>query len=998
MQPSFTVYVTGGMEPFYDTLNAVAMFFNDGELIWDVALMGGMLAVLSGAWYYTQKIGGSNMIRANSWIEHGVMMAVALAIGFAPCRITIQDIYGDQNAVPVDNVPLILGAPAAIFSGIGYYAFEAIDTVFSGVSGSYMSVSDQGFATPLSLLFAMRGGLQSVAPDMSRSMQSYMLNCSRNSAINSQGITTSTNLFDYLLQNGRDEGLTETYIALGGGNTVTPLNTAEIVSCSEAKDRLRIRFDIFETGGMGGAAGVDRLINNNVKQAQSGAGAGGTASYTYADYQNSFNQLLGFTGQSAQNFMRTALIRNLAIDTYRCTNASFSAYAFTNCTQLQSDAMEAYKIDSAAGASLFTKTMLPAMILLQMLFFSFGIMIFLYGLLRGAAVVNYLGKYMLFGMWVFSWLPFVAIINAFIQWMVIDKISQLPIAGLNSENYGTYMYDVLSTNLATASDMLAATPLLTLGLLTGSAYAIAGVAGRLSAKDYVDESQAAPRTGTVQPLVQTTPQHQSNAITGVQSSDHVDPVFSVSNATRAAAESAHAQSVSSQISQMRAAERAVGAMVQDVGGGQWTSIDGRGHSLGQMNALGEAQRVAISKANESGLSTDVTAQIKGFFGALGSGAGISEAYKNVQSSSAREAIDKGLDSGTKYSDDYVSKAEDVYSQRGGTLSADSRSARDAYTDQKSKTTQDVESYRESLTRSQDSSMRRDLPAATLGRAIMEDATAGGGGQYARRIGDEYRELQQERGGAAEAAYQESLRYLTSNGKTVLPGQEEMAQMMAVERLSPNSGLQDRIVAEVAAVPAIQGSAYENSGIGDSARGITVSDSNLGAHVPSAVAITGAASGFGSGVELQDRVAHLDSVQAGGVGTQTQMDNLRDNYRKRVDDAGGGNGNLDSMDAASAQAQADFLKNEQINRIENRGNVLADNGGNSSSAAVASAVHGAAQDTAMTALTSGAAVGNARADAAREKFGQDISEGRPPEIYIPKAEHGENGEIIYYKKP
>lgn len=998
--PTFTIYITGGMEPFYATLNAVAMFFDSGTLIWEVVWMGAMLALISGAWHYVQKLGGSTMIRTQSWTDHWVMMAIAVTIGFAPCRVVIQDIYGNQDAAPVDNVPVILAVPASLFSSVSYGIFTGIDTAFQGVSGSYMSVSDQGFATPLSLLYSMRGGLETTAPDLSRSLQNYMLDCSRHSAINSQGIATSNNLFDYLLDNGRNEGITDIFIGQGtdaNGNpngTAVSLASPQVVSCSEAKDLLRARFDVFESAAGVDNAGVERLINYNIKQAARPGGGGGSARYTYSDFQNAFNQLLGFTGQTAQNYMRTALIRNIVNDTYRCSNASFSTYAFVNCTQMQSDAMEAYKIDSAASGSLFTKTMFPAMMLLQMLFFAFGVVIFVYGLLRGAMVINYLGKYMLFGMWVFSWLPFVAIINAFIQWMVVEKIHQLPVAGLTSENYATYMYDVLSTNLATASDMLAATPLLTLGLMTGSAMAMANIANRFSARDYVDESQAAPRSATVQPAVQTTPAHQSNAITGVQSADHVDPVFSVANATRAATESAHTQSVSSQIAQMRAAERAVGAMVQDVGGGQWTATDGRTYSLGKMDAVGEAQRTSMAIAEDSQYGKDVTAQIKGFFGALGSGVGVQEAYKHVTSSSAKEAIDKGLDAGTKYAENFVSKADSVYAERSGTLSADTRSVRDAYTDQQSKTTQDVESYKVSVTRSQDTSLRRDLPAATLGTAIAEDTANGGAGQYARRINDAYRQLHEEKGSAADAAYQASLNYLTNNGKTYIPGQEEMAQMMAVQRLQPNSHLQDNIVSEVAAAPVIQGSAYRNAGIGDGVRGLAVNGNGLGSGVPSAVGVTGSAPRqLLTATDLQDRTAITDGVEYGGAGVRTGYDTAQDNFRNKYN--GNGGQNLDGSKPMDDVVRDNFLTNQQAQRIRDRGDALASGSRTDTALSMAK---GMAEDTAMTAIGGTQALGDARRAASQQELGIDNPNGAPPEITVVKADHGSDGKVRYYVRP
>ncbi|WP_368642933.1 conjugal transfer protein TraG N-terminal domain-containing protein [Castellaniella ginsengisoli] len=992
--PTFTIYVTSGADWFYATLNAVAMIFSDSDLIWSVALMGAMFAIITGAWHFIQKNVGSGQIRTHTWVEHGLMMAIAVALGFAPTRCIVQDIYGDQTATAVDNVPLIVSAPAAIFSGISYEVFKAMDTALQSAAGSYMSVSDQGFATPLKLLFAMRGGLEKSAPDLARSFQNYLLDCSKNSTINSRALATTPDLFRYLIENGRDTGLVETYIAPGPGGTTQSLSTAAVVSCSQAKALLQQRFDVFESGAGAGQSDIERLINYNIQTAQKGGG--GVNRYTYTDFENSFNQLLGFTGQSAQQYMRTALVRNLVNDTYRCANAAYDNAAFVNCTQIQNDAMEAYKIDSTGAASLFTKTMFPAMTLLQMMFFAFSVVIFLYGLLRGAGVLAYLGKYLLFGAWVFSWLPFVAVINAFIQWMVEEKIRQLPVAGLTSESYSTYMYDVLSTNLATASDMLAATPLLTLGLLTGSAFALAGWAGRLSARDYVDESQAAPRTGTVQPLVQTTAQHTSNVATGVQSADFETPRFSVSDSLRHVEESAHAQSLGAQVAQMRSAEQYVGSAVQEVGGGSWTSSDGRTHSLQRMDSLQESERVAMQVAESKNYGADVRAELTAGFKALGAGTSAAEVYRKMESAEAREAFSQGIDAGTQYADNYVSQAQDLYAARGGTLSEDVRRAGDSYQDQRQKAIQDRSEWKAVSARAQDTTWNRSLSAPVFGQALEEDAAMGTDGHsWARRINERYRDLAAEKSDTqVNAVYRQQLAYLTRNGKTQLPGQEEMAQWLTIQRYDTDYA--SRILGEVVAAPAVSADYDRYAGIGDAARGIDVSAASLGAGVPSAVAQTGAVRGMGPAVGLQERVAITDDTDNGGAGIQQGMDSARSQHDARVAQAGG-RGGLDSLDAAGKRAEGAWLTGQQKPRIQKRGEVLADNGGDESSASSIDVAHAMLQDSAQTLVTSRQAVGDAQSAAAKEFFGEDISKGRPPESYIPRAERGEDGKVQYWQR-
>ncbi|MFT0546943.1 conjugal transfer protein TraG N-terminal domain-containing protein [Allopusillimonas ginsengisoli] len=916
--PTFTIYVTSGADWFYATLNAVAMIFSDSDLIWSVALMGAMFAIITGAWHFIQKNVGSGQIRTHTWVEHGLMMAIAVALGFAPTRCIVQDIYGDQTATAVDNVPLIVSVPAAIFSGISFEIFRAVDTSFQSTSGSYMSVSEQGFATPLKLLFAMRGGLEKSAPDLARSFQNYLLDCSKNSTINSRALATTPDLFRYLIENGRDTGLVETYIAPGAGGATQSLSTAAVVSCSQAKALLQQRFDVFESGAGAGQSDIERLINYNIQTAQKGGS--GVNRYTYTDFENSFNQLLGFTGQSAQQYMRTALVRNLVNDTYRCANAAYDNAAFVNCTQIQNDAMEAYKIDSTGAASLFTKTMFPAMTLLQMMFFAFSVVIFLYGLLRGAGVLAYLGKYLLFGTWVFSWLPFVAVINAFIQWMVEEKIRQLPVAGLTSESYSAYMYDVLSTNLATASDMLAATPLLTLGLLTGSAFAMASVAGRLSARDYVDESQAAPRTGTVQPLVQTTAQHTSNVATGVQSADFTPYKFSASDATGETERSLWREAQDKSISQLRQFSRAHDTIVNHLSGQTFTNSEAVMNSLGVNRVQEVAESAGRDYAERIGAKSGAFERAEAVFkgdlglsvpgvGGVGGGASSSDGHAMESSldGEAKSILAAMRKSATNYANQNIASLTDVVQTLGGTTGTEVDRELNSYNESRAAAESASKAYENvvELRRSGATSIEFDSPA--LGKYFEDDAALGDkGNSWIRRIDERFSEVVQSHPSAAAAA-NHFRSTLTTHGKSYTPESDTLSKLMAIGRFDPT--FKSGLLFEVAGQAPLSGSANMYSGVGSSAAGVTVENDIGGSVNPSSLP---SATGIRTPQEVTQRLKELDSgnanVLAGAAAVQSSIEG-------KIDEMGGRGSTLTgSLDDAGANARtsvaAGTIKNIQ----------------------------------------------------------------------------------------
>lgn len=573
--PTFTIYVTGGGEYFYTTLNAVAMIFNDGSLIYTVIALGGMLALISGSWNIIQKNIGSGLIKSHTFIEHGLIMVVVAFLAFVPTRVTVQDIYGQQNATPIDNVPMLLSVPATMFSSIGYDAFRYIDTAFQSVAGSTMTVSENGFVTPLKLMMAVRGSLERVSPELYRSWVNFIGSCTRNSTVTTGGVLHSPDVARYLTTNAVDGGLVEIFLGRDAGGKVTALQNGQMVTCTEAKPMLNDGMSsLFDGGGSTNPmSAVSRNVNMNMSESNRVNPNGQWDWTSIENAYNSFAAAVGSSAQSAQEFTKNALIRNAVVDGFRCGGNTLTATDQLLCTQAMNDAVQQYSIDAAGQGSWFSRMMLPTMTILQLLFFAFSVMAFLYGILRGAGVVTYLGKYMLFGAWVFSWLPFVAIINAFINWMVVDKMKSSAVQGLTVENYDSY-FMTMQDNLALASDLLAATPLITMALMTGSMYALSGVAQRMSSTDKIEEKNLAPSTADVGPVVRYGHEFDGDARTGLQTSATTLDTINVSDSLSTMRDSAMSRAQTSQLQTMESFSQMVRARQEEGGSTRITNTDG----------------------------------------------------------------------------------------------------------------------------------------------------------------------------------------------------------------------------------------------------------------------------------------------------------------------------------------------------------------------------------------------------------------------------------------
>ncbi|MFY3982528.1 MULTISPECIES: conjugal transfer protein TraG N-terminal domain-containing protein [Achromobacter] len=544
---TFTTYLTGPLDMFYATLNGVAMAFNDTGLITGAAVLGGLLAIASGAWFHMNQYMPSTVNRGHSIFESAVIIVLALTAAGFPIRNQLVNVY-DGSIRAVDNVPAVLGIPAALYSQLSYGVLETVDTSFSTVSGSYMTVAQNGFVTPLALLFTMRGGLEKADPAMVATWKNFVLYCSPNSAVNSTETEQVPDYFNYLLDNSKRGGVLIGYINYDGTGNI---EAGVAMSCIEAAEALRSRVDLLFANANLATSPLNTLINQNMKTAKVGLGAGGQSSYTVADVENSYNALMQLGagwGQSAQQFMLNALLRNATADTYRCRLAATSPSAFNECTMMQSDAMEKYKVDATAAGSGFQKTMFTGMTYMQMLYYAFGVIVFLYGLIAGARCFGAMAKFMQFGAWVFSWLPFAAVINGFIQLTVVEKMGQYALNALTLQNFDAVMYDTLSTNLAYASDLMAAVPLLTMAIIYGSPYAMAGMAQRMSGRDYVSEDKVAPDSVKNSAPIQVTPAYTQNMHAGGASSYAADRQIQVGNDLSAMQQSTWQQTQQAQAS------------------------------------------------------------------------------------------------------------------------------------------------------------------------------------------------------------------------------------------------------------------------------------------------------------------------------------------------------------------------------------------------------------------------------------------------------------------
>ncbi|MGP5278100.1 conjugal transfer protein TraG N-terminal domain-containing protein, partial [Pseudomonas helleri] len=473
----FSIYVLGDVSTFYSTINAVTMIFRSGGFMNGVYLVGGLIALLSGIMFMIQKSGGEQFIPANGPIGGLFGFGMVVACCSIQTSVTIEDIY-TGNIAKVDHVPLIIAAPASLFTTASYSVFDRINTAFQSTSGSYMAVSQTGFITPMKLLMTLRKGVENVDPFLVASLKQFMIDCVPGSTtFNMNDFQASPDMVNYALSFARPNGLTTYWDNLN--------SLGKSMACQDASAKINTAVSAFPA-----SANLKKLVNAGMKDKNPMGGA-----YTQVNVSEAITNLvptMWSAAQSSDQFMTNALFFNTVWGTYNCLDSVQDQNSFNLCMVSLTQQDEQFRSDAVASGSFFAKLMMPTMIFLQLLFFGFAPIVIIYGLFKGAGALMAYVKYLGFGVWTSSWLPFSAVIQMYIQNDVADKMAQFTEKGLVPSNLQAVYYDVLATRLGIASDMLAATPLISAAMLGVTGYGMVSLASRWSGRDHNDEKLQSP--------------------------------------------------------------------------------------------------------------------------------------------------------------------------------------------------------------------------------------------------------------------------------------------------------------------------------------------------------------------------------------------------------------------------------------------------------------------------------------------------------------------------
>lgn len=488
-------YIFSDNTAIWRSLNGLAAWFNgSGGLIQGAAWLGALIVLsmfLFGAATKNSKVGAGTL---GVWFFFMSMMGIT-------GQSNVYNIYTNQVTV-VNNVPALALVPASIFSKAGFRVFTSMETAFQSATGSYMSVSRYSFVGPLDLLLSLRSPRMSAAtPALSQTLAQVVHDCAvdPNAITAAPPLSKDLDMLNWLTIYGRSSGLTRVFTetdSSGAGIVVAckngpgdPQVNIGGTLYSGALDYVNRRYEVLATGtsDLMGMVNAETTKRNPLHP---------RGLWNATSLQDSYNMLIGSAvgmTQSATQFTKNALVASTVTNTLDCMSQSGAMTTPDSCAAgalALGDSMEKWKTDAAMAGSGFLKTMFTSMGVLQALFFALFPIIAIYGLVVPHKTGVVFGGFVFFGIWCQSWLLTVAPIQSYIQSNIVDEMGKVLAdgGGMTLAN-SMAAYQLLSTKLAIASDIMASSQMLSLALLSGSMVALSGVAQKWSAEKHMDPSK-----------------------------------------------------------------------------------------------------------------------------------------------------------------------------------------------------------------------------------------------------------------------------------------------------------------------------------------------------------------------------------------------------------------------------------------------------------------------------------------------------------------------------
>ena len=677
------IYTFGSPDTFRVVLEALAVLFdpttssffasNDGLGAGSAALFAAILATL-GLF--------SNYVQLNKVATHGPLLGLMLyAVLCIPKvdNVWISDLYTGRTVL-VQNVPVGIASIGFALSSITKGMIEQLETQYTvpgNVAGSVDFTSSMssgnGFLSPLKVMYQLRENMFNRIPvHLKSNVTSYMQYCLKQTAEDSawpnkyhvDNLTASTDPLTYFLTPAL---INANYFA-EFYNPVT--GNSEIQTCGNLNSTLAsntnlggIRHYLQDPNGFGKITTSFILLSEEASSDKCQNGTCVDDSNSLAQTNAKLSALIA--GQNTNSrYMELRFMQDISQQLKGLTDMENMTVA--NMVSTMTYNLETSRMQEAIEGETFLHFMMTAMNALMYVFYALFPLAMVVMVTKGAQAFTYLGGYLLFGVWIYSWMPVAVTINFTTMASIIEQYTLMavshPLSISTNHTYLTLAMDAISTG----SNLLAATPLITLAVVSGSIFAMTSVAS----------SAAAPTGAAAAAARQQTPAYGNNTtIMGNSASKYDVPDH---NAITFSSKHTSDQMGHTQYSVQKASQNALAsatALTEQRTQQFATSIAdfaGSNHTVTSTNSAGTTTTSTVQGsqvlrdiiADRSSLSSDQTnqlssSQVEQFHTALGVGAkGLpagffasmsesdqeawTQAYKDMQGLDLQGAIDSSV--------------------------------------------------------------------------------------------------------------------------------------------------------------------------------------------------------------------------------------------------------------------------------------------------------------------------------------------------------------------
>ena len=527
---AFSIYSIGDSAFLEQILIAVSMITGTGdfEKMVSIGLLLGVLMVCIQSVFQ-----GAKQIN----IQQVLVGWILYACFFGPTTtVTIEDAYTGQVRV-VANVPIGVGFAGGVISNVGYTITNLFETGYGVI---VPNVTESHFSETLKLLNDVRRRAYDTGVftalnsangggyvDVRRSWNNYIRECTLTK------VDLNLMSLDELMNRSTDSALrfnsqlygTRLYLSTSDPDGADYTCTDGWVAISSA------------TANLSSPVVVDAL--NSLLGIDTSTGDNALTKLTDS------LQAMGATTTSSIDYLKAAVLEPLY---YEAAAGRYQDLQDYGSALMVNQAIQQRNTQWAAEQSMFMTVVRPMLTFFEGFIYAITPII-AFIIVMGSFGLQLAGKYVQTILWIQLWMPVLSIINLFVHTAASNEMSSLSASGLNSMYALSSTGDVLQHWIATGGMLAAATPVISLFIVTGSTYAFTSLASRISGSDHVDEKMQTPDLLKQGPVMQSQPAYNHNQFSGAMANGAESMISTFSLGSTLASGVSSAQALQSQKSE-----------------------------------------------------------------------------------------------------------------------------------------------------------------------------------------------------------------------------------------------------------------------------------------------------------------------------------------------------------------------------------------------------------------------------------------------------------------